>query len=317
MTAQRGFWHKLYQRVQGERLAQWRAGELDDEEFERAQRARAWRLVFGLFGGVFIVVVMVDCVRISPFEVQLERALALMGGIGVLAFVFGLYLSDYATVGARNLFIQRTRDDAVRGAEQTWHASQQSEQRSESRAGEEEDRAGAPQSLLLVCGPYRRSTRFALKTLALAGVVAATGIGVSTWARSIVGALLFLISVPVAATSIFQLLDRRVFLRISSRGIWCRRWGDEELGFHEFKAAYPRQNGFKEGVVLVPRCAADLARRLGWAARYEVRFGDAVPAHRGTLTLWTTEVQGVYRDELLYGLRAAIAQTRSGATPEI
>lgn len=104
-------------------------------------------------------------------------------------------------------------------------------------------------------------------------------------------------------------LDRRPYLVVSAEGIWCRAWGNQQHGFNEFKAVYPRQNGLQRGVAFVPRSPAEFRHRLSWLARYSFRTGDGFSAHVGALTLWTTRV-GLNRDGLLKALQVEIHKTQ-------
>ena len=98
-------------------------------------------------------------------------------------------------------------------------------------------------------------------------------------------------------------------VRTGSSGGLRKRWC-----FDQFKAVYPRQNRFQMGVVLVPRSTAELAPALSWLGRYSLRSGDGIPAHAGTLTLWTTRI-GVDRDAFMRGLQSKIVA--AGAAPSL
>jgi hypothetical protein len=134
----------------------------------------------------------------------------------------------------------------------------------------------------------------------------------------LVGALAFvnpacLYLVPLFAAlvlwGLFLLFDRRPYVDISADGIFCRSWGRLHYRFDLFKAVYPRQGRGQRGVVLVPRAPAELAPTLSWLGRYNLRSGENVPAHAGTLTIWTTRI-GVDRDTFMRALQSRIVEPR-------
>ncbi len=59
----------------------------------------------------------------------------------------------------------------------------------------------------------------------------------------------------------------------------------------------------------MPLAPAAVAPRLSWWGRHLLGSGEYVPAHAGTLTLWTTRV-GLDRSRVLSGLRRAIAESK-------
>lgn len=209
--------------------------------------------------------------------------------------IFGIFWLPIAAVidrnarfGVRDMLLRRGRDAAEREQQRVVIQAQD---------------AGASG---LVLGSYRRTTRYWNRMLLL---IAAYNAFVALLTTVIPRAQLFLlISVPGLLWALVARFDRRPYLELTTEGIWCRAWGKQRLPFQDFKAAYARKNSLGEqGVVLIPRDPAALTPKLSLNGRLALRSGENVPAHAGTLTIWTSKV-GLDRDSLLRSLQAELAR---------
>jgi hypothetical protein len=275
--------------MRDDREARWRAGDLDDETFERGQRARARNTVLVVVA-VFLVGLAAWSVndrRGRHLEVEVAPLLLMLGFVAFLGGVLALRAGRFAHAAARNLVLQRNRARVEANPAQPLTA----------RVG----RDGAS-----IYGRYRRSPAFAYRVLGAAALclalTASLGFGYGVTDRFI---FLAALSSGLALWGLFIRLDRRVYLDVSAEGISCRPWGPQRLAFGDFKAVYPRRNSMQTGIVFVPRALDELRRKLPWYGRLALRSGGGVQAHVGTLTLWTTRV-GVARDPLLRGVQAEI-----------
>jgi hypothetical protein len=117
MNEPQGWRQRLHQRIQGERIARWRSGELDDAGFERAQRAWARKTVLLVLGPLFLAIVVIDWfMGERPKSEQLQHSLFLLGFFALFTLIIALRVGRFARVGARNFLIQQTRDRAERRA---------------------------------------------------------------------------------------------------------------------------------------------------------------------------------------------------------
>lgn len=289
MAAEVGFRQRVHDRLYGDVVQQWRSGVLDDREFGRAYRLRAQKFVPLAFVVPFLLACIGDWLeRDISFAEHLER-------VANFALIFGMFWLPIAAVidrnarwGIRDMLLRRGRDAAER----------------EQQRAVNQPQAAATSELVL--GSYRRTTRYWNRML---GLIVAYNAFVALLAMVIPRAQLFLlISVPGLLWALVARFDRRPYLELTTEGIWCRAWGKQRLPFQDFKAAYARKNGLGEqGVVLIPRDPAALTPKLSLNGRLALRSGENVPAHAGTLTIWTSKV-GLDRDSLLRGLQAELAK---------
>jgi len=283
-----GLKQRIHVWIYGDIVERWRTGKLNDRQFGNAYRRRARRLSLFMLGFFALAVIgdWLDHRDLSVVE-HLPRVgdFALLFGVmwlGVAALFDGL-----ARFVVANTLLNRDRGDALR-------------QQREAPAIE------APYSSPhLEFGSYTRTTWFWNQVSLRAGALAALTAVLSLWtprAQVLLAGAAFLLLLSLLAR-----FDRRPYLDISPEGIWCRAWGKQRLPFHDFKAAYTRQDGIGEGIVLIPHTPAELAPKLSWEGRLALRNGERVPAHRGTLTIWTSRV-GLDCDSTLQGIRAELSK---------
>jgi len=281
--------------------ARWRAGEIDDRTFERAQAAWTRKIMLGVFA-----VVLVACgvgLTLDRLNRHLEIDFALLGVVlGFIAFL-GVYAAyragQFAHNAARNMVLQRNRDRVVANPARDLTGG---------GAVRPSDRVGHKAARFY--GTYKRSKRFAY--FVLSGGTFCLSIPTMIIVRYGLDGQALLLgagAVGVVLWGLFLRFDRRDYLKISAAGLWCRAWGKQEHAFTEFKAVYPRQNATQQGIVFVPQNLEQFRRRLPWYGRVALRGGGGVQAHAGTLTLWTTRV-GVARDPLLRALQTEIVVGR-------
>lgn len=284
---------KVHDKIYGDIVERWRCGKLDDRRFDRAYRLRAQMFVPPLLFSLFILVAVGDWLE---RDLPVAEHLARVGQFGLIFGLFwlavGLVIDRNARFGTRDILLRRVRSTAER--------EQAVATRAQTFGGTK-----LPYTKLEV-GSYARTTRFwnrvLVRTAAGTGLIAL----VAVWNPR---AQLFLAMVtPVLLWALIARFDRRPYVDVSPEGIWCRAWGKPHLSLDLFKAAYPRQNRMGEqGVVLVPRTAEAVAPKLSWFGRWMLRSGESVPAHAGTLTLWTSKV-GLDRDTLLRGIQAELSK---------
>jgi hypothetical protein len=279
---------RLSDRVYGEIVARWRSGALDDRAFTRAYRLRAQSVIQPVMVLVFLVPAIGDWLsRELSFHDHLQR-LPMWGILyGVFALAVGVRVDSFARFGARDELLRRNR-----------------------RLAEDNpklDLTGGPPrgSKALTAGAYPVATSYANWVIGVSGGTSALMAAGATFYPRV--GIFLVVTVPMIVWGLVLRFDRRVYLDISPDGVWCRAWGKTRFAFTEFKAIYPRQRSHRQGVTLVPRSATALGSRLSWWGRYLLRSGEGVPAHAGTLTIWTTVV-GLNRDALMRELQAAIVR---------
>lgn len=289
MAAEVGLRQRIHDRLYGDVVERWRAGTLDDRQFGRAYRLRAQKFVPLAFVVPFLLACIGDWLEhdISLAE-HLERVANFALIFGVFWLLIAAIIDRNASFGVRDMLLRRVRDDAER-----------------------EQQRGAIQPLTvgdggLLLGSYRRTTRYWNRALLQ---IAAYNVFVAVLMTFISRAQFFLvISLPLLLWALVARFDRRPYLEITAEGIWCRAWGKPRLAFQDLKAAYARRNSLGEqGVVLIPKDAAALAPKLSLNGRLLLRSGENVPAHAGTLTIWTSKV-GLDQGSLLRGLQAELAK---------
>jgi hypothetical protein len=151
---------------------------------------------------------------------------------------------------------------------------------------------------------YTRTTRYWNRTLLR--VVVGNGLIALLALLNPRAPLLLFITGPTLLWTLIARFDRRPYLDFSREGIWCRAWGKGRFPFHDFKAAYPRQDRLGEqGVVLVPRDSKALIPKPSWQSLV-LLSGTQMPAHAGTMTIWTSQV-GLDRDSILRGIQAELS----------
>jgi hypothetical protein len=280
---------RLSERIYGRIVGRWRSGALDDRAFKRAYRLRAQSIVQPVMVLVFLVPAVGDWLsRDLSFQGHLER-LPMWGILYVVfAFAVGVRVDAFARYGVSDEILRRNR-----------------------RVAEENPKAdfetGAPRrDVALRPGAYPVAISYANWVIGVAGGTSALMAALAMWDTRAV--ILLFVLVPLVIWGLVLRFDRRVYLEISPEGVWCRAWGKERFAFTDFKAVYPRQRQGRQGVTLVPRATTTLAPRLSWWGRYLLRSGEGVPAHAGTLTIWTTVV-GLHQDTVLRELQAAIVRT--------
>jgi hypothetical protein len=284
----RGFRQRLNDRVYGRVIERWRAGALEDVAFERAYRLRAQAIVQPLMLTLVVAVAAADWLgRDGSFAEHVARLPVWLVVYGMIAFVVGVQVDRLARFGSRNEILSRNR------------AAAEKNPRLDLQSGKPSPPA------VLVQTSYRIAASYAtwVMTLSCSG-------GVLTGALAAVNpscAYLLPLFAALALWGLFLRFDRRTYVDISADGIFCRSWGPLHYRFDLFKAVYPRQGRGQRGVVLVPRSPAELAPTLSWLGRYNLRSGENVPAHAGTLTLWTTRI-GVDRDTFMHGLQSRIVR---------
>jgi hypothetical protein len=289
MAAEVGLRQRIHDRLYGDVVQRWRSGTLDDRQFGRAYRLRAQKYVPLAFVLPFVLASIGDWLeRDISLSQHLER-------VANFALIFGIFWLPIAAVidrnarwGVRDMLLRRGRDAA---------------ERQQQRAVAQPQATGTSG---LVLGSYRRTTRYWNRRLLQ---VAAYNALVALLSTVISRAQLFLvISLPLLLWTLLARFDRRPYLEITAEGIWYRAWGKQRLPFQDFKAAYTRQDRLGEkGVVLIPKDPANLTRKLSLEGRLSMRSGENVPAHAGTLTIWTSKV-GLDQDLLLRGLQAKLAK---------
>lgn len=289
MAAEVGFRQRVHDRLYGDVVQRWRSGVLDDRQFGRAYRLRAQKFVPLAFVVPFLLACIGDWLeRDIWFAAHLER-------VANFALIFGIFWLAIAAVidrnarwGVRDMLLRRGREDAERQQRRVV------------------DRTHVVGGGGLVLGSYQRTTRYWNRRLLQ---IAAYNALVALLSTVIPRVQLFLvISVPGLLWALVARFDRRPYLEITPEGIWYRAWGKQRLPFQDFKAAYARHDRLGEqGVVLIPRDAAALTPKLSLNGRLALRSGENVPAHAGTLTIWTSKV-GLDRDSLLRGLQAELAK---------
>lgn len=284
-----GLWRGRTDRLFGDIVRRWRSGELDDSGFERACRWRGQLIVQLVFGPVMALPATLDWIhRDLPLRGHLERLAIWLVLWVVFGLAVGVRVDQAVGIGTRDLVLRRHRASA------------------EQNAGTAPTPGTAGADATLPYGRYPTATAFANRLLGLClGGTVLFGLLAKVYPGVFIPALAF------AALTLWTLvlrLDRRIYLEISLQGVWCRSWGRQCLPFALFKAAYPREKSLQEGVVLVPLAPAAVAPRLSWWGRRLLESGEYVPAHAGTLTIWTTRV-GLDQNRVLSGLRRAIAES--------
>lgn len=277
---------RIHDRIYGDIVQRWHSGKLDDRQFDRAYRLRAQLLVPPIFLSLFVLAAVGDWLE---RDISTAEHLSRIGNFALLFGVFwltiGAIIDRNARFGTRDMLLRRVRDAAERQPPIAARAQVHGDDELEFRN-------------------YTRTTRY--WNLVLVRVVAATALVALLTLLNPRAQLFLVILAPVVLWALIARFDRRPYLNVSPEGIWCRAWGKHLLAFNDFKAAYPRQNRMgDQGVVLVPYNAATLAPKLSWEGRLALRSGESVPAHAGTLTIWTSKV-GLDRDALLRGLLAEI-----------
>jgi hypothetical protein len=285
-----GLRQRLNDRVYGRVIGRWRSGELEDRAFERAYRLRAQSIIQPLMLALVVTIAAADWLgRDVPFAEHVERLPVWLVVYAVLALLVGVRVDGFARFGSRNEILTRNR------------AAAEKNPRLDLQSGKPIHSAVLVQTSYPIAAAYARW----LMTVSASGGV-------------LVGALAFvnpacLYLVPLFAAlvlwGLFLRFDRRPYVDISADGIFCRSWGRLHYRFDLFKAVYPRQGRGQRGVVLVPRAPAELAPTLSWLGRYNLRSGENVPAHAGTLTIWTTRI-GVDRDTFMRALQSRIVEPR-------
>ena len=283
-----GLKQRLHVWIYGDMVERWRAGKLDDRQFGRAYRLRSQRLGLSM-PGLFALAALGDW--LDHPELSVVEHLPRVGDFALLFGVMWLgvaaLLEGVARFVVANTLLDRDRGDALR-------------QQREAPVIE-----AASSSPHLEFGSYTRTTWFWNQVLLRAGAVVALSAVLSLWSPR---AQFFLVlAVFLLLLSLLARFDRRPYLDISPEGIWCRAWGKQRLPFHDFEAAYTREDGIGGGVVLIPHTPAELALKLSWGGRLALRNGERVPAHRGTLTIWTSRV-GLDCDSILQGIRAELGK---------
>jgi hypothetical protein len=283
-----GFRQRLNDRVYGRVIQRWRSGVLEDTAFERAYRLRAQAIVQPLMFALIAAVAAADWLeRDLAFAEHVARLPMWLIVWAMVAFVVGLQVDRFARFGSRNEILVRNRAAAEKNPRL-------------------DHQTGKPSgSFVLVQASYPIAASYAswVMTISVSG-------GVLVGALAILNpdCLLFLpFFGALTLWGLFLRLDRRPYVAISADDIFCRSWGPLHYRFDLFKAVYPREGRHQSGVVLVPRAPAELARTLSWLGRYNLRSGENVPAHAGTLTIWTTKI-GVDRDAFLRGLQSRIVR---------
>jgi hypothetical protein len=279
---------RIHDRIYGDVVEAWRGGELDDRQFGHAYRFRAQVFIPLIFFVPFAIAVAADwSERDIPLAAHLER----LGGVAIVFSVSWLAVAAIidrnARFGVRDMLLRRNRDAAER--EQQFLPRDQAH--------------GTTQ---LDFGSYTRTGRYWNRELLR---VAASNALIALMCQFNPRVQwLLLITIPALLWALIARFDRRPYLEFSSEGIWCRAWGKQRFAYREFKAAYARRNRVGEqGLVLVPNSAEALAPQLSWLGRRALRSGERVPAHAGTLTIWTSKV-GLDRDATLSALRAEISR---------
>jgi len=248
-------------------------------------------------GGIFAATALVSVVGLLSEGKTVGHVLTVAGFILLLGLIVALRVGVLAKTGARNLVLARQRAAVERnpGAPLT-----------RERPGD---------NAVAVYGQYPRTVRYAVSYLKLVGCVDAIVLGLGyTYGFSGKVVLLGVAAVLVTLGGVYLLLDRRTYVDISAEGVWCRAWGRRRLAYTDFKAVYPRQNRRLAGVCLVPADLPTLKRKLSWFGRLGLR-GGGVPAHIGTLTLWSTQI-GLSRDALLRSLQAEIVAVARVPKPQ-
>lgn len=289
MRKARSRWQGLTDRLYGDLVRRWRGGELDDSGFERACRWRGQVIVQPAFALVMALPATLDWIhRDLPLRAHLERLAIWLVLWVAFGLAVGVRVDQAVGIGTRDLILRRHRALV------------------EQDAGAAPTPGAAGVDATLPYGRYPTATAFANRLLGLClGGTVLFGLLAKVYPGVLIPALAF------AALTLWTLvlrLDRRIYLEISPEGVRCRTWGKQCLPFALFKAAYSRENSLQEGVVLVPRVPAAVAPRLSWWGRHLLESGEYVPAHAGTLTLWTTRV-GLDQNRVLSGLRRAIAES--------
>ncbi len=285
---------RLNDRVYGKIVERWRAAELDDRAFERAYRWRAQSLIQPVMVVVMVMPAVGDWLsRDLSLSAHVERLGMWLILYAVFALAVGLRVDSFARFGSRDFLLRRNRERAEQNPAQGMVPASKSKSTSTN--------GGAP----LAYGRYPIAPHFARRILLMAVGVDVVAGGLTAYLERPSFALFA--AALVTLWALFLLVDRRIHLDVSPEGVWCRAWGPKRYRFDQFKTVYPRKRTINIGVVLVPRAPAELATTLSFWGRYLMRSGEGVPAHAGTLTIWTNRV-GLDRDAFLLGVQAEIVK---------
>jgi hypothetical protein len=301
MSKAPGWRQRLNDRIYGKIVARWRVGELDDRAFERAYRWRAQSIVQPLMLVVMGAPAIGDWLsRDLSFSEHVGRLGMWLVLYVVFALAVGARVYSFAKFGSRDLVLRRNREHAERNPKHGMPAST-----STSMSMSMSTKGAAMGGATLAHGRYPISPRFAARILLLAlGVDVVSG-GLAVYTQRLSFALI--LAGIITLWGLFLLLDRRIYLDVSPEGVWCRAWGTQRYRFDQFKTVYPRERLLNSGLVLVPRAPAELAPTLSWWGRYLMRSGEGIPAHAGTLTVWTNRV-GLDRDAFLRAVQSEIVK---------
>lgn len=265
----------------------WRAGELSDAEFERAQVWRVWK-VFGVLLGP---IALVSVAGLLSEGKELSHALGAGGLILLMGAAVAFRMAQLNKASVRDMVLAKQRAFV------------------EQNPGVPMTCGPAVHSAVALYGQYPRTVKYALNYLKLVALLNAL-VAWLGYNYGVTGGLLILGFCGVIATlaGLYMLADRRVYVDISAEGVWCRAWGPTRLAYTDFKAVYPRQKQRLIGVALVPQDLAALKRKLSWFGRLALRnSGSSMvgTAHVGTLSIWSVQL-GLSQAALLSGLQAEI-----------
>lgn len=272
----------------------WRSGEIDDATYLHLQKRAVWNAFVPVFG----VLIVVCVIGLASEGKPLTELLAIAGFLALIGVTFAWRLSGLAAFAVRNEMLQRYRERVEADP-----------------AAPLVEPAARPQVPGRFYGVHRRSNRYTHGLMVRTAFLGAIVFGLWRWSGVTPALVVFAgLWVYLALWCIFLRLDRRPFLELSAEGIWCRAWGTKRLSFADFKAVYPRQNRWDQGLSLVPRDREQLRVKLSWLGRLHLRSGagGGVAAHVGTLTLWANRVD-LPQAELLRAIQGEIVARRSAA----